>query len=200
MEPDYLTVQEAIQHTETSETTIRRWIRMVRSQYSVSLDDTNEQLEAKTPYLRKQNIRSDKFGEQLFEWLLYKPALQEFLEKLDGAKDFPGVDHGRDPSQDHTYTKQDDRRDDDHSDDDHEQQGSREDSQPMGDPGQRSNDPGRDDIHNQSTVNIPQEAFRGLLAELDEKNKQIDRLHTAPRRRIRYLPLPTTPLAARSPP
>ncbi len=43
---------------------------MVREQYSIALDDTNGQLQEESPYLGEQNIRSDKFGEQVFEWLL----------------------------------------------------------------------------------------------------------------------------------
>ncbi len=55
MEQKYLTIREAMAHTGKAEETLRRWIRSVRNQFEIDLDDTNEQLEQKTPLLRKQN-------------------------------------------------------------------------------------------------------------------------------------------------
>ena len=74
MEKEYLTIKDAMAHTSKSEETIRRWIRSVRSQFQIDLDDTNEELEQKTTFLRKQNeaqpdgaARRDKRGLPVFD-------------------------------------------------------------------------------------------------------------------------------------
>ena len=88
MDQEYLTIKEAIAHTGRAEETIRRWIRSVRNQFQVDLDDTNEQLEQKTPLLRKQNEsnpdgspRRDKNGLPVFDWLLQRVALEESFQE-----------------------------------------------------------------------------------------------------------------------
>jgi len=74
MEQDYLTIREAMTYAGTSESSIRRWIRSLRSQYQIERTDTNEQLELKTPLLRKRNevlpdgtIRMGKHGLPVFD-------------------------------------------------------------------------------------------------------------------------------------
>ncbi len=86
MEPqdEYLTIRQTATAFGKSDETIRRLIRQVRAMYQVDLEDTNEELEQKTPTLRKQNIKTDKNGVQAFDWLLLKPALEEhFKEEPD---------------------------------------------------------------------------------------------------------------------
>jgi len=78
---EYLTIRQAAQLFGKSDETIRRFIRLARAMHQVELEDTNEQLEEKTPILRKQNVSTDKNGVQIFDWLLLKSALEEHFKK-----------------------------------------------------------------------------------------------------------------------
>ncbi len=91
MDKEYLTVKDAIAHTGKSEETIRRWIRSIRGQFLIDLGDTNEQLEQKTTFLRKQNEaqpdgapRQDRHGSPIFDWLLLREALDESFPATEG--------------------------------------------------------------------------------------------------------------------
>ena len=70
MDEEYLTIKEAMGRTGKSEATIRRLVRMLRTQYGVELGDTNDQIVQKTSLLRKRNESTDKDEEPIFEWLI----------------------------------------------------------------------------------------------------------------------------------
>ena len=93
MEEEYLTISEAMPYAKTSESSLRRWVRDVKTQYQIEPSDTNPELAQKTPILRKRNevqpdgaLRVDRNGDPVFEWLLLKTEID---------KVFVASDHGQ---------------------------------------------------------------------------------------------------------
>ncbi len=86
MEDEYVTIKTAMQLTGKSTETIRRWIRLIRSTYTVNFEDTNHDLEESNAPLRKQNVRKDRHGVQQFEWLLSTTTLLESLPRQENPQ------------------------------------------------------------------------------------------------------------------
>jgi len=149
MDEDYLTIPEAIEYTGTSDATIKRWIRLVRAQFFIDLEDTNEQLALKTPHLRKENIRRDLHGVQQFAWRLSKAGLKEyFTREGEALHDHREVDQPKPSTEDHLPYEA--LREEDHN-------GTQEGVNPRQDP----------EI-------IPTGIYNALLGELEQKNKEIN--------------------------
>ena len=185
MEDEYLTIPEAMKFTGKSDSTIRRWIRLVRDGYHVSLTDTIEELETKTSFLRKKNVRKNRRGVQEFDWLLSKSALGKHFERTVISNNSPTDD----PDQSHAMTSVAATRGDAQS------TGSDLHTEPqptLGDP-QLSGDPSRedprvkhavshDDVQQQPEDNhsdqmTSRDTLNALMAPLDQKDKQIEQLH-----------------------
>ena len=175
MEKEYLTIKEAIAYTGASESSIRRWVRLVRNQYQIELDHTNGQLEQLTPILRKRNElerdgtpRRDKHGLPVFDWLLQKTQLDEVFPNEGGQSigTPPGGpiqqtdDNGRDNSSDQGQTEHDSGQE------------AKEQDHPA--EGQQATDDSLDSGQSEYLW-INREVFQNLLAQLDTKDKQIDR-------------------------
>ena len=154
MENAYLTIKEAIAHTGRSEETIQRWVRSTRAQFLVELSDTNQELEQKTPLLRKQNesqldgaIRRDRNGLPVFDWLLQRVALEESFRE-EGAP--PHATPADDPKL--------------------SIEGTNDDTQPSGED--------TDDSPQTEYIRVHREVYRDLIGQLGTKDKQIARKDT----------------------
>ena len=171
MEKEYLTIKEALAYTGASDSSVRRWVRSVRNQYQIELDYTNEQLEQATPILRKENNveadgtpRRDRHGLPVFDWLLHKPKLTEVF----GTKDSQTLgDHPADLLPQDGDNSRDGSPDTGQSD--HEEVHKIE-SQEVHDDSQQNNDKGQEDY-----LWMNRQVFENLIAQLDTKDKQIDR-------------------------
>ncbi len=184
MEEEYFTINEAIGRTGKSEATIRRLVRMLRTQYEVGLGDTNDQIIQKTSLLRKRNESTDKDEEPIFEWLIAASTLENLIDDSQSTVDDPGQqdsEHGLD-SPDHAH---DDSREKDHDDLQTDNDIGHEDSQFTDD---NKHDDGREDVQRRpnrrrdytKTINIPVAVFESLNEtinvlqnELGEKNEQL---------------------------
>ena len=104
MEEEYLTIPEAMAHTGKSEVTIRRFIRSLRHQYGVELDDTTDQLQEKTLVLRKTKEGKDKNDEPVFQWLIARSSLSSLIDDrrhpVHQDHDEPHEDRHDDPHRD----------------------------------------------------------------------------------------------------
>ncbi len=175
MDKEYLTVKDAMAHTGKSEETIRRWIRSIRSQYLINLDDTNEQLAQKATLLRKQNEsepdgapRQDRHGSPVFDWLLLREALDESFPAAEGQA--PPHLFGEDTN-DVTQPTGEDTPDHTQSKDDDTHEGLPESTH------DNTHQPPEDtnDNHQEQYMWIPREVYQDLLAQLDKKDLQIER-------------------------
>ena len=199
MEEEYLSIKDAMNRTGKSEVTIRRLIRMLRTQFSVELADKNDAIIQKTSVLRKRNESTDKEGEPVFEWLVAASALEDLIDDSQS----PSHDVEQQVAEQGQQTLDDGREDEpDHS---------RADSQPRDGVGhaddQRDNDAGHDDgredsqredaqRHDKSRTKIDDvtvEILGALRAELEEKNKQIERLHRLIGQAQNLVPAPDKP-------
>ena len=154
MENAYLTIKEAIAHTGRSEETIRRWVRSTRAQFLVELSDTNQELEQKTPLLRKQNesqpdgaIRRDRNGLPVFDWLLQRVALEESFREEGAPLTLP-----QPTILSYLY------------------EGTNDDTQPSGED--------TDDSPQTEYIRVHREVYRDLIGQLGTKDKQIARKDT----------------------
>ncbi len=175
MDKEYLTVKDAMAHTGKSEETIRRWIRSIRGQFLIDLDDTNEQLAQKTPFLRKQNEaqpdgapRQDRHGSPVFDWLLLREALDESFPTVDGQAPPHPLDED---TNDDTQPTDEDTPDHPQSKDDV----AHEDVPKVthDNPHQSSED--TNDSPQDEYMWIPREVYQDLLAQLEKKDSQIER-------------------------
>ena len=175
MEKEYLTIKDAMAHTDKSEETIRRWIRSVRSQFQIDLDDTNEVLEQKTAFLRKQNKtepdgapRRDKHGLPVFDWLLLREALDETFPAEDRqSPTSPLTAYPHPPS---AYTNDDAQRTDEDTPD-HTQSEN-------GSPDESVSEGTQDNTHQPSEEEylwMPKAVYEGLLSQLEAKDAQLSR-------------------------
>jgi len=170
MAQEYLTIKEAMVYSGRSEETIRRWIRSTRAQFLIEIEDTNQELEQKTPLLRKQNEthpdgapRQDRHGVPVFDWLLLRSALDESFHE-EGQP--PSADSHQDPHSSNEGTH------------DHPQDHPQEETQVVSDPPQegtqQSGEGGQDDPQDEYMW-IPRGTYQALLAQLDTKDKQLER-------------------------
>ena len=184
MENAYLTIKEAIAHTGRSEETIRRWVRSTRAQFLVELSDTNQELEQKTPLLRKQNelqpdgaIRRDRNGLPVFDWLLQRVALEESFRE-EGAP--PHATPADDPKLSIEGTNDDTQPSGEDTDDSPQTEnkdtpkkvgpGAHDDTQPSGED--------TDDSPQTEYIRVHREVYRDLIGQLGTKDKQIARKDT----------------------
>ena len=172
---------------------------MLRTQYSVELGDSNDAIIEKTPLLRKRNESRDKDGEPVFEWLVAASAIENLIddsqspspdiEQQVADQDQQASDDGNEdkpePRQDEGQPEDDVSRDDNQRDNDVNQDNGREDSQRDGD---QHRDSSPIMIHD-----VTVEILGALRAELEEKNKQIARLHRLIGQAQNLVPAPDKP-------
>lgn len=197
MEDEYVTIKTAMQLTGKSTETIRRWIRLIRSSYTVDLDDTNQDLEESNAPLRKQNVRMDKHGVQQFEWLLSTTTLLESFPRQEEPqpptqKHAPAAMEGLQPSdkhpQDDLHINNGDPRDDTQETPHHSDAGPHE----YG----HKEPPSRFDYSQEGPhiMNIDKQVWQTLVEEIRQKNNEINQLHVMLRsEQLRTLPAPTKP-------
>lgn len=169
-------------HTGKSEETMRRWIRSVRNQFQIDLDDTNEVLEQKTAFLRKQNetqpdgaARRDKHGLPVFDWLLLRGALDETFPAEDRqSPTSPLTAYPHSPSEDTNDDAQ--RTAEDTPDHTQSEKGSPDESVSEGtqdnthQPSEDTNDPRQEEY-----MWMPKAVYEGLLFQLEAKDAQLSR-------------------------
>jgi len=199
MEEEYLSIKDAMNRTGKSEVTIRRLIRMLRTQFSVELGDSNDTIIQKMSLLRKRNESTDKDGEPVFEWLVATSALENLIDDSQS----PSYDVEQQVAEQGQQTPDDARED--------EPEPSLAGGQPKYDvtheDDQRASDVGQDDAregsqraddqhHDKSSTKINDvtvEILGALRAELEEKNKQIERLHRLIGQAQNLVPAPDKP-------